>query len=103
VLVEFAEVVGGSHESPFGAGGGSAAAVESGEAAVVLGVAEDRLDELGALLVELLAELGGEDQAHEVIGAAVPARSRGGGGAATGGIKTGMPSPVISFICSRCQ
>jgi hypothetical protein len=57
VLVEFAEVVGGGDEAPFGAGGGSSAAGEAGEAAVVFGVAEDRFDERGALFVQLLAEV----------------------------------------------
>jgi hypothetical protein len=41
----------------------------------VFGVAEDRLDQLGALLVELAASLGVEDPAHEVASAAVPARA----------------------------
>src|SRR3954468_13661332 len=76
VPVELDEVVGGGHEAPFGAGGGSSAAVKAREAAVVFGVAEDRLDELASLLVEGAAELGVEDAAHEVIGAAVPARPR---------------------------
>lgn len=58
VLVELDEVVGGRHEPPFGAGGGSAAAVEAGEAAVVFGVAENRLDQLLALLVEPASLLG---------------------------------------------
>src|SRR3954449_336384 len=77
VLVELDEVVGGGHQPPFGPCGGSAASGEAGEAAVVLGVAEDRLDQLGALFVEPAAALGGQDRAHEVIGAAVPARPLG--------------------------
>jgi hypothetical protein len=44
VLVELDEVVGRRHEAPFGADGGSAAAMKADEAAVVFGVAEDRLN-----------------------------------------------------------
>src|SRR3954449_6671284 len=73
VLVKLAEVVGGGHEPPFGTDGGAAASLELREAAVVFGVAEDRLDRLAALLVELAAEVGREHRAHEVVGAAVPA------------------------------
>src|SRR4051794_41677801 len=72
VLVEFAQVVGGGHQSPFGAGGGASAAVEADEPAVVFDVAEDRLDQLAALLVERGPDIGGEHEAHEVVGAAVP-------------------------------
>src|SRR4051812_17161416 len=69
------EVVGRGHEAPFGARGGPAAAVKAAEAAVVFGVAEDRLDELAALAVEHASTFGCEDAAHEVVGAAVPARA----------------------------
>src|SRR3954462_3661001 len=77
VLVELDEVVGRGHQPPFGPRGGSAASGEAGEAAVVLQSAEDRLDELAALLVKLAAALGGQDAAHEVIGTAVGAWSEG--------------------------
>src|SRR3954451_756533 len=73
VLVKLAEVVGGGHEPPFGTDGGAAGSLELREAAVVFGVAEDRLDRLAALLVELAAEVAREHRAHEVVGAAVPA------------------------------
>src|SRR3954451_11414791 len=82
-LVEFDEVVGGGDQSPFGAGGGAAASGEAGEAAVVFGVTEDRLDQLFALRVELVTALGRERVAHEVIGAAGPA---GPGAAAAAGV-----------------
>src|SRR3954452_322071 len=75
VLVELDEVVGRGHEARFGARGGPAAAVKAAEAAVVFGVAEDRLDELAALAVEHASTFGCEDAAHEVVGAAVPARA----------------------------
>src|SRR3954451_23800272 len=75
--VQAEQVVGGSHEAPLGAGSGSAASVESDKAAVVLGVAEDGFDQLGASFVELAAALGGEGGAHEVVSAAGPARSLG--------------------------
>src|SRR5215210_2706983 len=76
VLVELEEVMGGRDQSPFGPGGGSAASGEAGESAVVFGVTEDRFDELFALSVELVAAFFGQRGAHEVIGAAGPARTR---------------------------
>jgi len=66
---------GGHAEAPFGADGGSSAAVgKRGDAAVVFGVAEDGLDDVLSLSVERLAVLGGQDAAHEVIEPAAPAR-----------------------------
>jgi hypothetical protein len=53
VSPEFEQVVGGGDQSPFGAGGRSASSVEAIHAAVELGVAEHRLDDLLALAVEL--------------------------------------------------
>ena len=60
MLVELQEVVGGRKETPFGPDGGSSTSGEAGEAAVVLGISEYRLDELGALLIERFAALAGE-------------------------------------------
>src|SRR5947209_18548224 len=76
VLVELEEVMGGRDQSPFGPRGGAAASGEARESAVVFGVAEDRFDELFALSVELVAAVGGQRGAHEVIGAAGPAWPR---------------------------
>jgi len=50
VLVELEQVVGGRQEPPFGPDGGSPAPGEAGEAAVVLGIAEYRLDQLARCL-----------------------------------------------------
>ena len=72
--MEFEQVVGGHGEASFGSDGGSSAAVESADAAVVFGVAEDRLDDVLSLPVERGAVLGRQDVAHEVIDAAAPAR-----------------------------
>jgi hypothetical protein len=58
VLVELEEVVGGRKEPPFGPNRGSATSGKVGESAVLLGMAEDRLDQLCAPLVERLATLG---------------------------------------------
>jgi hypothetical protein len=57
VLVELEEVVGGRKEPPFGPNRGSAASRKAGESAVLLGMAEDRLDQLCAPLVERFAAL----------------------------------------------
>src|SRR5829696_9900548 len=76
VFVELEEVVGGGDQSPFGADGGSASASEAVDAAVELGVGEDRLDDRLALGVELAAALCGENPAHERVRAAVPAGPR---------------------------
>src|SRR4051794_2317840 len=72
VSVELEEVVGSGDQAPFGPGGRSVAPGEAREPAVVFGVAEDRLDQLLSLAVQLVAEIGGQDRAHEVVGAAVP-------------------------------
>ena len=58
--MELEEVVGGGDQAPFGADGGSAAALEAVQAAVELRVREDGLDHRLAFAVELVAELGGE-------------------------------------------
>jgi hypothetical protein len=60
VLVELQEIVGGRKQPPFGPDGGSSTPGEAGEAAVVLGMSEYRLDELGTLPVERFASLAGE-------------------------------------------
>ena len=60
MLVELEEVVRGRDQPPFGAGGSAPAAEEAGEAAVVLGVAEDRLDQCPGVGVELAAVVGRE-------------------------------------------
>src|SRR3954467_9377893 len=60
VLVNLREVVCSHGEPPFGSDRGSAAAVKLGDAAIVLGVAEDRLDDVLALPVQPLAVLGRE-------------------------------------------
>jgi len=52
VAPEFEQVVGGGDQPPFGAAGGSAAALEVSGMAVVLDVREDRFDHRLALLVE---------------------------------------------------
>src|SRR5829696_9684674 len=70
---ELQEVVGSVGQAPFGAGGGSAAAQEAVDAAVELGVGEDRLDHRLAFGVELAARVGVKDAAHERVKAAVPA------------------------------
>jgi hypothetical protein len=72
--VELEQVVGGHAEPPFGHDGGSSAAMESGDTAVVFGVAEPGLDDVLSLWVERLAVLGGADVAHEVVDPAAPAR-----------------------------
>src|SRR5271166_6956044 len=76
VLVELQEVVGGREQPPFGPGGGSSTSGEAGEPAVVLGISEDRLNELRPLLVEGFAALAGEHRAHERVCAAGPSRPR---------------------------
>src|SRR3954468_1708155 len=103
VIVELEQVVGGHAETPLGADGGSAAAVETGGAAVGFGVAKHRLDDVLSLPVERLAVLGGQHTAHEVIDPAAPARPGRGRRPDSGGIKTGMPSPVSRWICWVCQ
>jgi len=82
--VELEEVVGGHAEPPFGSDGGSSAAVEAGDATVVLRIAEHGLDDVLSLPVERLAVLGGKDAAHEVIDPAAPARSGCGSQAGLG-------------------
>jgi len=52
----------------------------------VLGGAEDGIDELRSLLVELAAAVGGQHRAHGVVGAAVPPRPGGLGVLATTGV-----------------
>src|SRR5687768_3229150 len=52
MLVEFEQVVAGGDQAPFGADRGSASSVEAVAAAVVLGRAEQGLDEELALPVE---------------------------------------------------
>src|SRR3954471_18388782 len=93
MLVQLEQVVRRGDQSPLGPGGGSATSGEADEAAVVFGVAEDRLDQLRALLVELAAAFGGENRAHEVIGAAVPAGPHIGvlASAGVGGDQDGGP------------
>src|SRR5215217_3189220 len=76
VAPELEEVVGGGDESPFGAGGVSAAAVEAVDAAVELRLAEDGLDHRLAFAVELGAAVGREPLAHRGVGAAFPAGPR---------------------------
>jgi hypothetical protein len=76
VSVKLEEVVGGGDQAPFGSDGGSAASLEAGHAAVVLGVAEDGLDHRLTPSVELAAALAGEDAAHEVVIAARPTGPR---------------------------
>ena len=66
VLVDLEEV-GWWRSAAVRPGGGSPRLAKSGEPAVVFGVAEDRLDQLRSLLVELGAVLGREHAAHEVI------------------------------------
>jgi len=51
--------------------------VEALEPAVVFGVPKDRLDDLFALAVELVSELGREHRPHPVVAATGPAGSRG--------------------------
>jgi hypothetical protein len=59
VSVELEEVVRRGDQSPFGADGGSASSSEAVDAAVELGVGEDRLDDRLALAVELAAAVAG--------------------------------------------
>ena len=76
VSVELEEVVRRGDQSPLGADRGSASSSEAVDAAVELGVGEDRLDDRLALAVELAAAVAGEDSAHERVEAAVPTRPR---------------------------
>jgi len=71
--------VGGGYEPPFGAAGGSAAALEVVGVSVVLDVREDRFDHRLALFVERAPGVAFEDAAHEGV---EPAVSSGSGGAA---------------------
>jgi len=53
------------------------AALEAIDAAVELGVPEDRLDQRLAAPIQRLAEIGLQDAAHERVAPAVPARPAG--------------------------
>jgi hypothetical protein len=106
MLVQLEQVVGGHGQAPFGADGGSPAAVEPADAAVVFGVGEDRLDDVLSLLVERFAVLGREHVAHEVIDAAAPARPRccsepGVGSDQDGDAGAGEPLDLLAVPVAR--
>ena len=67
VLVELEDVAGEVDERPFAAGGVDAAAAEAPDLAVVLVVAEDGFDQLGALFVGGVA-LGGAQEVFHLLG-----------------------------------
>src|SRR5439155_5536049 len=67
---ELEQVVGGGDQPPLGSAGGQSSSLEAVGAAVVFGLAEDRLDRLHALAVQRASKLGPQHGAHEVITAA---------------------------------
>jgi hypothetical protein len=103
VAVELQEVVGGHQQPPFGSDGRSAATQEPVHAAVGLHLAKDGFDAALASQVELLAPVGREHAAGEVVKPAAPARPGFLAPVGVGSDQRRMPSAQSASIASFFQ